>query len=790
MSKRQNFKKSNCHYGTWSKLGCALALTISTAGGFCAKVPSVSAIAASDCTDIEFIFARGSGEALDQNTNFAGTAGSLDANSNTNAAAWQRSIEKATQDIDLSKSFYNLGSRRYQGYQYPAISLGENLDGYVDMVGAYVSGGNVGRFANSVEQGRQELIYHMIDVMQSCPNTKFVLGGYSQGAMVITKTLNQLYADRILYVATFGDPKLYLPEGEYKISNPFKVPDACRGENLSDYRAYVPDCWAYEGILGSVRPYQPEAYLGKMGTWCNDSDIMCSSGINIDDHSSYISTDLYSNAAQAIREKLKKVYPEKVAANKEGDRNLHDLILLFDITGSMDQWIDYYKKEALRLVKEIHEKGGRVALYTYGDIGSRMFPAQVCDFECSTENLEQAIDRIEVGGGGDPKESMLSAAMYAMNTMDWTFGATKSIVALTDSGYHNPDRDETTQQDVVKRSLEIDPVNIYVLTTAKTASDYQKLTQATGGAVYAIDKGEENMKLSSEQIFRRPVAKLILPEYYGEVDETFTFDAGDSYGFGEEALKFDWDLDGDGVFELINAGAKVTTSYDAPTEHFMQVRTYDELSSSTMSAKVTAVSRVEQKTLPKITTLSAKRLEGEKVEVKFRSTGEKALLAVNDTVLGFVEAKSGENQLTLDELPQESEIRLVPFAASGLRGAAKSVVVGAEVGDESDNNDDDNNDDPNHEKEDQPSGDNKDDRPSTQPDGDNNKDDHPNTDSKDDVKLPPLNHNTGDKKYPLVSKPKDVVDSALAVLEKEKAKPVIPKAPDTGVRSRKNTANN
>ena len=83
----------------------------------------------------------------------------------------------------------------------------------------------------------------------SCPGTKYVVGGYSQGAMVVSKALGSLNADRIIYAATFGDPKIYLPEGKGIL------PAACRGENLSDYRMYVPDCQAYKGLLGAYVPY-------------------------------------------------------------------------------------------------------------------------------------------------------------------------------------------------------------------------------------------------------------------------------------------------------------------------------------------------------------------------------------------------------------------------------------------------------------------------------------------------------------------------------------------------------
>ena len=96
------------------------------------------------------------------------------------------------------------------------------------------------------------------------------------------------------YAATFGDPKIYLPEGEGII------PAACKNENLSDYRMYVPDCQAYKGMLGAVEPYRPEALAGKVGTWCNRYDILCSSYFSIKSHTSYAEDGLYEDASRYI----------------------------------------------------------------------------------------------------------------------------------------------------------------------------------------------------------------------------------------------------------------------------------------------------------------------------------------------------------------------------------------------------------------------------------------------------------------------------------------------------------
>jgi hypothetical protein len=81
-------------------------------------------------------------------------------------------------------------------------------------------------------------------------------------------------------------------------------------------------------------------------------------------------------------------------------------------------------------------------------------------------------------------ESLLSATFAVMKELNWQFGATKSLVVLTDSGFHQPDRDGTGFIDVVNLSRKIDPVNFYIITESETAPEFEALARETDGAVY------------------------------------------------------------------------------------------------------------------------------------------------------------------------------------------------------------------------------------------------------------------------------------------------------------------
>lgn len=408
-------------------------------------LPHGASVQAGSCPDVRAIFVRGSG--AEQNTN-------------DDYLSFKSSIGEKLSTTSLNYEFIDL--------DYPAISVG--VDNLGVTAGAFFGSGDAYEFGDSVNAG----VNRLTSIINStCPNTKYVIGGYSQGAMVVSKSLGALASERIIYAATFGDPKLYLPEGEGII------PAACRGENLSDYRIYVPDCQAYKGLLGGYVPYEPEAYAGKLGTWCNKHDLFCSSHFNISDHVSYVEDNLYEDASWTIFEKITEHF-----GIENNIVSPHDTAFLIDSTGSMSSMIESYKAEALRLATETLNAGGRVALYDYRDLNDPYEPVEHCYFEnCTLEIFEDELGKIMAENGGDTPESLLSASFNVMKKLTWQKGATKSLVVMTDADFLSPDRDGVTYDQVVQLSKTIDPVNFYIITTPDCTGNYLALAGDTDGRV-------------------------------------------------------------------------------------------------------------------------------------------------------------------------------------------------------------------------------------------------------------------------------------------------------------------
>ena len=599
---------------------------------------------ASSCDDLKLIFARGSGEPL----------------GGSSATAWRRELDAQLQSSQLSYSFYELGSAPQAGSQYPAVSVSGSTDGFLTMLGALFSAGSAYDFGDSVAAGVHELQAYIAAIGATCSETKFILGGYSQGAMVISRTLPDLNPEQIIYAATFGDPKLYLPEGAGLPSA------ACLGRAYSSYRAYVPDCQAYFGVLGGYQPYEPVGFAGKLGTWCNQDDIMCSSGWSLTDHSAYVSDNLYYDAAIKIRAAVQSAYPDAWTA--PASASSHDLAILLDTSESMVEMLDTYRTEAERLADRVYASGGRVALYEFRDIKFDGSPIERCSFECNRDELFQSLDNLKVDGGGDAPESALAASLIAMNTLKWRPNVTKTIVLLTDADYLSPDRDGTTLTEVVQRSLEIDPVNFYIITDdAETADAYSDLAELTGGRVALLG----DRTLVTNIIINRPTVSLMAPAYVGRVGDQFHFAVADP----NSNLRYDWDLNGDGEFEIANASA-VDYVYGDVFTGYIQVRATNTAGlSSTMSAEVTVTATATTEPAAVISSAYA-QVEAGSAKISFSTINTtKLLVALDDAVLGFLDPSS-HSHFTLTDLKSDSIITLVPYNATGQRGNSVTLALG------------------------------------------------------------------------------------------------------------------
>ena len=483
-------------------------------------------VKATGCPDLRVIFVRGSGGERYTSGDYL---------------AFKEAMETKLATTELSYTIDDL--------DYPAVSIDIN-DGHLGtLIGAYISGGDAYDFGESVHEGTDKLVELIKN--DECKNTKYVLAGYSQGTMVVMNGLDEIDADRVIYVATFGDPKIYLPEGAGA------VPVACANRNLSEYRIYVPDCRAYKGILGERNPYVTSKFSGKVGTWCNKYDILCSSHYSIKSHTSYETDGLYEDASRYIFSKIGKEFNIRNQYTSP-----HDTVILIDSTDSMDDLIDKYKAEAMRLAEKTLKAGGRVALYDYRDLVEGYVPVERCNFQtCNLETFRRGFNEIVTDGGGDEPESLMSSSLRVMRQLNWNLGSTKSLVILTDAGYHSLDLDGTTFYDVQKLSKQIDPVNFYIITEDYNVENYRDLAQATGGVVVA---STDDLSLLTDTIMERfdslpRVEEEFVDENYDNILPTLVVEEASETADGNAKIRFS--SDGRATVLVLN-GAILGTTYE------------------------------------------------------------------------------------------------------------------------------------------------------------------------------------------------------------------------------------
>ena len=242
------------------------------------------------CPDIDLIWARGSG----QGDGLPEEKGFFVSLQSKLAEAYDKSQKESPKISE------------YQ-IQYPAVPVSDSIDGLFNSLGAKVSAGQANAYGKSVLQGRKDLMTHLSEKMDTCQDhdIKFILGGYSQGAQVMSDSLSEIASkrpdieSRIIYVALFGDPKLHLPEGEGL------NPPACRNEGLSWYRVNVPNCDTDNGVLGARKPFTPSGWERKnIGLWCNDNDFICGSSKNLfnnDGHMQYLMGKMQEMAGKVVK---------------------------------------------------------------------------------------------------------------------------------------------------------------------------------------------------------------------------------------------------------------------------------------------------------------------------------------------------------------------------------------------------------------------------------------------------------------------------------------------------------
>lgn len=131
--------------------------------------------------------------------------------------------------------------------------------------------------------GAVDATNHILGLSQLCPDTRFVLGGYSQGAAVV---------DMLLGIPPLGDRV-----GDVGSAPPLPF-------SVADRVAAVAVFGNPAAKFGNPISMAPAPFAGKGIDLCADGDPICSRGRNPFAHTSYEKTDMVGQAAGFVAARL------------------------------------------------------------------------------------------------------------------------------------------------------------------------------------------------------------------------------------------------------------------------------------------------------------------------------------------------------------------------------------------------------------------------------------------------------------------------------------------------------
>jgi len=571
--------------------------------------------------------------------------------------------ELLQQKSDLDVSFYELGASSEYGAKYSAIDLD-----FLTVLGAKVSAGNAFAFSESVKQGIAELKNYTEAVSASCPQTKFVVAGYSQGAMVITNGLGELNPNRFIYAATFGDPKLYLPEGRGS------YPDACLGKSLSLYRIFAPNCHTYQGALDAKVPYLENGWYGKVGLWCKNQDLVCGAGFSfgtpktegnvlsnvvqsaLHAHTRYPDDGIYELAARTIVEKIHQVYPDHFYENRiVADKQ--DAVIMINYSG-MYGVTNYYRKIASALAEEITTRGGRVAFWTYDDTRKT-----TKDLDLTTNFKEFSAYLWSSGswasGTKDHPNEFLSGVQEVLDATNWRTGSIKTLIVITRTPLKDPDLNGITGGMIKANALKNGAVSLYVISENEELGEtYAELARSTGGdAFWNIDVSNTTIP---DHDFRKSNLSFSLQNYHSKPNESPNF----LVATADEITTYEWDLDCDGIFETTTSEPSASFTYQVETSGYIQAKATDSDGRTRLASAYIEINS-SKPTAPSARDLKVTQ-KGSSLYLDY-TLGENTLglyVSLNDSPLGI----TNTGHLEITNITESGTISVKPVSTEGTYG--------------------------------------------------------------------------------------------------------------------------
>lgn len=209
-------------------------------------------------------------------------------------------------------------------------------------------------------------------------------------------------------------------------------------------------------------------------------------------------------------------------------------------------------------------------------------------FTSDVSAIERALGTITATPGGDNGEGVYSAMMEAFTRLDWRPGAQKKTVLIADAPPVDPEqRTGYTKADVEQKAYELDPVEVYAFDTNGwlETPELTDLTTRTGGQIVKVNNPQtapDAIAAAVEKANNKPFAWLDGP-YNRAIGAPLTLDARGSYSKNGNITSYEWDLNGDGDFEVSSTSPTLEHTWHEAYSGLVGLRITDSTGATSMA---------------------------------------------------------------------------------------------------------------------------------------------------------------------------------------------------------------
>jgi hypothetical protein len=307
-----------------------------------------------------------------------------------------------------------------------------------------------------------------------------------------------------------------------------------------------------------------------------------------------------------------------------------DVAFVLDTTGSMWDDIAAVKSSATQIVNTIAGSGDdyRVSIVDYRDVAPNGDPGDyasrlVLDFSSNQSAITNAINGLTTDGGGDWPETVYSGLMAAIN-LQWRADAEKVIILMGDAPPHDPEPNTGYTSDSVIAAANAggtpiqsgfaamamvetttatngQPIHIHPILIGEDTDalgTFQRLADGTGGTLFQAAAASDVTGAVLDVIntaVHSPTANAGGP-YSAVIGEPITFNGLNSFDPDGVIEYYEWDFDGDGVFDSLSTDATTTYTYTAAFRGIVTLRVTDSDGYSAIAFGSVNVTRLKDST--------------------------------------------------------------------------------------------------------------------------------------------------------------------------------------------------